>query len=89
MNFLTGKRLSRRHVLRGVGAGLALPPEALWWGWKSFAGSTTRLQKPAAPKPGEEVVLLRYETEEGREAAQDTTHPRKVVLTLKLALEAE
>jgi len=25
MNYLTGKRLSRRHVLRGVGAGLALP----------------------------------------------------------------
>jgi hypothetical protein len=25
MNFLTGKRVSRRHVLRGVGAGLALP----------------------------------------------------------------
>jgi hypothetical protein len=25
MNFLTGKRLSRRHILRGVGAGLALP----------------------------------------------------------------
>jgi hypothetical protein len=25
MNFLTGKRVSRRHILRGVGAGLALP----------------------------------------------------------------
>jgi hypothetical protein len=25
MNYLTGKRLSRRHVLRGVGVGLALP----------------------------------------------------------------
>ena len=25
MNFLTGKRISRRHILRGVGAGLALP----------------------------------------------------------------
>ncbi|WP_165249619.1 hypothetical protein [Paludisphaera soli] len=68
------------------GAGVALPADALWWGWPSFSGSTTRLEKPAAPRPGEEVVLLRHETEEPR---QDGKDPRKVVLTLKMTVEDE
>ena len=68
------------------GSGIALPPEALWWGWPAFSGSTTRLERPAAPKPGDEVVLLRYESEE---AVQGVEKPRKVVLTLKLALDPE
>ena len=71
------------------GAGMSLPADALWWGWKSFSGSTTRLEKPAAPKPGEAVVLLRHETQEGADDAKDPKHPRKVVLTLKMALEAK
>jgi hypothetical protein len=68
------------------GAGVALPADALWWGWPSFSGATTRLEKPAAPEPGEEVVLLRHETEEPGRDAKD---PRKVVLTLKLTVEEE
>ncbi|MDG3004103.1 hypothetical protein [Paludisphaera mucosa] len=71
------------------GSGIALPPDALWWGWKAFAGSTTRIEKPVAPKPGEDVVLLRYETQELEADAKDPKHPRKVVLTLKLAIEAD
>ncbi len=75
-------------VSRG-GAGIAMPPDALWWGWKSFAGTTDRLERPAAPKPGEAVVLLRHETREGEADAKDPKKPRKVTLTLKLAIEAE
>jgi hypothetical protein len=71
------------------GAGMALPPDALWWGWKAFSGSTTRLEKPITPKTGEPVVLLRHEMTEAGDGVADPKHPRKVVLTLKLAVEAE
>lgn len=71
------------------GAGMALPPDALWWGWKAFSGSTTRLEKPIAPKPGETVVLLRQEMNETGPDVADPKHPRKVVMTLKLTVEAD
>ncbi len=45
MNVLTGKRLSRRHILRGVGAGLALPLlDAMLPAARAFG------QAPVAPK---------------------------------------
>ena len=71
------------------GAGMALPPDALWWGWKSFSGSTSRLEKPVGPKAGEPVVLLRHEMTETGEGVADPKHPRKVVMTLKLTVESD
>jgi len=71
------------------GSGLALPADALWWGWSGFSGSTTRLEKPIDPKPGEDVVLLRYETQEAKEGAEDPEHLRKVVLTLVLTIDGD
>lgn len=71
------------------GAGMALPPDALWWGWKAFSGSTSRMEKPVAPRPGEPVVLLRHEMTETGDGIADPKHPRKVVLTLKLTVESD
>ena len=71
------------------GSGMALPADALWWGWKAFSGSTTRLEKPVAPKPGESIVLLRHEMTETGEGLANPKRPRKVVLTLKLTVEAD
>jgi hypothetical protein len=68
------------------GAGIALSPDALWWGWKSAAGSTDRLQQPFVPKAAEEVTLLRQTMLETADLAKDPKHPRKVVMTLKARL---
>ena len=41
-------------VSRG-GAGIGLPQDALWWGWKAYNGSSSRLQRPVALKQGHEI----------------------------------
>ncbi len=68
-------------VSRG-GAGIGLPQDALWWGWKGSSGSSTRLERPVALKAGQEVTLLRHEMEEAEgdgqgpeEAAQGEPAP--------------
>jgi hypothetical protein len=68
------------------GAGIALRQDALWWGWKATQGASTRLQRPIAVKPGQEVTLLRYDMEEPREAARDSRKPRRVSILLKATM---
>ncbi len=75
------------RVSRG-GAGLNLPPTALWWGWKAYSGSATRLERPVALKEGHEITLLRYSVEEPKDVAKDPNHPRKVSLVVKAAMLA-
>ncbi len=75
-------------VARG-GAGIDLSRDALWWGWKGRSGSTTRLERPVALKPGQEITLLRHDMGEAKETAADPSKPRKVRLLLKAAIEAE
>jgi hypothetical protein len=72
------------RVARG-GAGIGLPQDALWWGWKAYSGSTTRLQRPVALKEGHEIMLLRYDVEEPKSVAKDAQHPRKVHMVVKAA----
>jgi hypothetical protein len=75
-------------VSRG-GAGIGLAQDALWWGWKGSSGSSTRLQRPVALKPGQEVTLLRHDMEEAKETAKDPKKPRRVRLLLKATMEQE
>ena len=75
-------------VSRG-GAGISLSQDALWWGWKASSGSSTRLERPVALKPGQEVTLLRHDMEEAKETAKDPKKPRKLRLLLKAAIEKE
>jgi hypothetical protein len=60
-----------------------LSKDALWWGWKSSSGNTSVASAPAAPKPGEEITLLRHEAQEFKDNAKDAKPPRKVVIVLK------
>ena len=72
-------------VSRG-GAGIGLPQDALWWGWKAYNGSSSRLQRPVALKQGHEITLLRYDVEEPKNAAKEPKHPRKVHMVVKAAM---
>ncbi|MFO0890200.1 MAG: hypothetical protein U0790_13805 [Isosphaeraceae bacterium] len=70
------------------GAGVTLPPDALWWAWKGRAGSSQRLERPVAPKPGQDVTLMNITMDEDKAVAKDPKKPRRVQLVLKARLAA-
>src|SRR5438128_6066680 len=44
----------------GGTAGMGLPNDGLWWGWKSWTGEISTPDHPVAPKPGEEFTLMTH-----------------------------
>jgi hypothetical protein len=74
------------HLQSGGGsstAALGMGQDDLWWGWKTFTGSTTRLHKTETPKAGEDVVLVIQDHQEAPSSDAKAPPPKKVRLQLK------
>jgi hypothetical protein len=66
-------------------AQMALPDDALWWGWKSQSSGMTE-RHPTEPKLGETVTLMKTIWAEIKDDSGKPEKPRRVQLELKAVL---